>query len=268
MFVHSYEDLATKIATTTLAQRRGSGADSADESGGGAGGGNDAAKSSARGSAAAQSRRLPLLHGLRAAVSASVKTPSTRKVAAAASRPGKGARSPPPQHSCSPFDVRARAAELERGYLLALEVRAATGAGAALQHALQQAGAAQRMGDVGAAVGEGQGAGATQKKGALRAAAMRARELRTRTRMHIVVGRSWHEERLFEYEGFRPSVVSDQDGTAATTASGVMATAAATDAAAQMNAAAEAAAEEAAAEAARARALAAALLEDEDDAYG
>ena len=70
-------------------------------------------------------------------------------------------------------DVRPRAAKLERGYLLALEVRAATGAGAALQDALQRLRAA----------------GAPQ-----RAANMRAHELRTRRRMHIVVGRGWRDD--------------------------------------------------------------------------
>jgi hypothetical protein len=76
--------------------------------------------------------------------------------------------------------VRPRAAKLERGYLLALKVRAAMGAGAALQDALQRLRAA----------------GAPQ-----RAANMRAHELRTRWRMHIVVGRGWRTRRRGSHEG-------------------------------------------------------------------
>jgi hypothetical protein len=71
--------------------------------------------------------------------------------------------------------VRARTAELERCYLLALEVRAATGAGTALQDALQRLRAA----------------GAPQ-----RTANMRAHELCTRQRMHIVVGRGWRDDNV------------------------------------------------------------------------
>ena len=68
-----------------------------------------------------------------------------------------------------------RARELERGYLLALEVRATTGAGAALQNALQRLRAA----------------GAPQ-----RASNMRAHELRMRRRMHIIVGRGWQDDNV------------------------------------------------------------------------
>ena len=133
--------------------------------------------------------------------------------------------------------MRARAAELERGYLLALEVRAATGAGAALQDALQRLRAA----------------GAPQ-----RAANMRAHELRTRRRMHIVVGRGWRDDDVVRTRRAPPRC-----GAASGDAAALQRSEEATAAAA---AAAEAAA--AAAAEVRTRVLAAqarAQLDDEED---
>ena len=170
--------------------------------------------------------------------SASAPSASAAAVAAAA-RP-----------TCSPFDVRARAAELERGYLLALEVRAATGAGAALQDALQRLRAA----------------GAPQ-----RAANMRAHELRTRRRMHIVVGRGWRDGHVARTRRAPPRRGA-ASGDASAPQRSEAATAAA-EAAAEAAAAAKAdrAAAAAAAAAARTRVLAAQaraqLDEEEDDEY-
>ena len=165
---------------------------------------------------------------------ASVKAPFAKPLAAS-SPPSAAAAARP---TCSPFDVRARAAELERGYLLALEVRAATGAGAALQDALQRLRAA----------------GAPQ-----RAANMRAHELRTRRRMHIVVGRGWRDDDVVRTRRAPPRCgAASGDAAALQRSEKATATAAA---------AAEAAAAAAAAEV-RTRVLAAqarAQLDDEED---
>jgi hypothetical protein len=122
---------------------------------------------------------LPLLHGLRPAVRASAKAPFAKPLAASSPPSAVAAAAAAARPTCSPFDVRAHTAKLERGYLLALKVRAAMGAGAALQDALQRLRAA----------------GAPQ-----RAANMRSHELRTRWRMYIVVSRGWRTRRRGSHE--------------------------------------------------------------------
>jgi hypothetical protein len=119
---------------------------------------------------------LPLLHGLRPAVRASVKAPFAKPLAASSPPSAVAAAAAAAQPTCSPFDVRARTAKLERGYLLAIKVRAAMGAGAALQDALQRLRAA----------------GVPQR--------MRSHKLRTRWRMHIVVGCGWRTRRRGSHE--------------------------------------------------------------------
>ena len=90
-----------------------------------------------RASVKAPFAKPPLLHGLRVAVRASVKAPFAKPLAAS-SPPSAAAAAAAARPTCSHFDVRARTAKLERCYLLALKVRAAMGAGAALQDALQR----------------------------------------------------------------------------------------------------------------------------------
>jgi hypothetical protein len=107
-------------------------------------------------------------------VRASVKAPFAKPVAASSPLSAAAAVAAAALPTCSPFDVRVRAAKLERDYLLALKMRAAMGAGAALQDALQRLRAA----------------GAPQH-----ATNMRAHDLRTRRRMHNIACSGWRTQR-------------------------------------------------------------------------